>query len=75
VESGSTAAKASPIGLRPGDVIQEINREPVRNAAEAVDLSKKVKGKKVISLLVWRDHGSFYVTVDNSKNEGRGGSE
>ena len=66
VEESSSAAKATPIGLREGDVIQEINRETVRNATDAVEMSKKAKGKRV-SLLVWRGRGSFYVTVDNSK--------
>jgi serine protease Do len=71
VEEDSKAAKAAPVGLREGDVIQEINREPVRSGADAVELSKKAKGNRVL-LLVWRDHGSFYVTVDNNSKDTKG---
>ncbi|MFN7138142.1 MAG: DegQ family serine endoprotease, partial [Limisphaerales bacterium] len=41
VDPSSTAFQA---GLREGDVIQEINRKPVKNAAEAIELSQGVKG-------------------------------
>jgi len=35
-------------GLKPGDVIVSINRQPVRNANEAVALSEKVKGDQIV---------------------------
>jgi serine protease Do len=63
VDEDSNSAKA---GLRPGDVIQEINHEPVRNADDAVALSKKAKGNRVL-LLVWRDGGSYFLTVNNRR--------
>jgi serine protease Do len=66
VDEDSNAANANPTGLRHGDVILEINREPVRNADAAVALSNKAKGERVL-LLIWRDHGSFFITVDNTK--------
>ncbi len=68
VDANSNAANASPTGLRQGDVILEINREAVRNADDAVRLSKKAEGKRVL-LLIWRDRGSFYITVDNTKEK------
>ena len=48
-------------GLRPGDVIEEIDRRPVENADQAVALSEK-KGKSVL-LRVWSRGGSHYVVV------------
>jgi serine protease Do len=66
VDDDSNAANANPTGLRHGDVILEINREPVRTADSAVALSNKAKGERVL-LLIWRDRGSFFITVDNTK--------
>jgi len=63
VKPDSAAAEA---GLRPGDVIQEINRQPVKNAEDAVRLTDK-GSDKVTLLRVWRDGGSRFVVVDESK--------
>jgi serine protease Do len=54
-------------GLRPGDVILEIDRKPVNNAEEAVRLSENVKDKASILLRVWSKGGSHYLVVDESK--------
>ncbi|HWY77845.1 MAG TPA: DegQ family serine endoprotease [Verrucomicrobiae bacterium] len=53
-------------GLRPGDVIEEINRKPVQNADDAVKLSENIKDKTIL-LKVWSKGGSHYVVVDESK--------
>jgi serine protease Do len=58
-------------GLRAGDVIEEINRKPVKNADDAVKLTEHVKDK-VTLLKVYRKSpdgkgGSHYVVVDESK--------
>jgi len=63
VEENSAAYEA---GLRPGDVIQEINRKPVENADKAVELTDKVKDKRVL-LRVWSRGGSRYLVVDEAK--------
>jgi serine protease Do len=63
VDEDSNSAKA---GLRQGDVVLEINHEPVRNADGAVELSKNASGNRVL-LRVWRDGGSLPITVDNRK--------
>jgi len=63
VEPDSAAAQA---GLRRGDVIQEIDRQPVKNAEDAVGLSKKAKDRKVL-VRVWRSTGHSYIVVDESK--------
>ena len=63
VAPDSAAAEA---GLRPGDIIQEINRHPVRSADEAVRLTENPADKTTL-LRVWREGGSRYVVVDESK--------
>jgi len=71
VDENSNSAEA---GVREGDVIQEINRETVRTADDAVRLSDKAQGKRV-TLKIWRPNnggsggGSFYITVDNTKKK------
>lgn len=58
VDQGSAAAEA---GLQRGDVIQEVNRKPVHNAAE-FQQAMKLAGKNAAVLLVNRnDHTSFVV--------------
>src|SRR5438477_7721782 len=56
-------------GLRPGDVIQEIDHQRVTNAQEAIEVSKHVKTKQVLVRLWSRSRGgSDYVVVDESKS-------
>lgn len=66
VEPDSAAAAA---GLQPGDVIQEINRLPVKNADEAVKLTENPDSKKTL-LKVWSQRGSRFVVVDETGTEG-----
>jgi serine protease Do len=63
VQPDSPAAEA---GLKQGDIIQEINRHPVKTAEEAVKLTENPKDK-VTLLRVWSNGGSHYVVVDESK--------
>jgi serine protease Do len=63
VESGSASARA---GLQEGDVILELDRKRVKNAAEAVKLSEEIKGPKVLVFL-WREGVRRYLLVDESK--------
>jgi S1-C subfamily serine protease len=65
VEPDSNSAEA---GLHQGDVILEIDRHPVRNADDAVELAKQAKDKRV-GLRIWREGGSLLLSVDNSKKE------
>ena len=64
VDPNSVAFEA---GLRPGDVIQEIDRKPVKNAEEAVAMSD-LKGKSVL-LRVWSRGGSHFVVVKPSEEK------
>ncbi|MCX6923438.1 MAG: PDZ domain-containing protein [Verrucomicrobia bacterium] len=63
VQPDSPAAEA---GLKQGDIIQEINRHPVKTADEAVRLTENPKDK-ITLLRIWSNGGSHYVVVDESK--------
>jgi serine protease Do len=69
VKEDSNAADA---GLQQGDIIVEINQEPVTGADEAVKLCEKAKGQRIL-VKIWRREGSFaattYLSVDNTKRE------
>ncbi len=63
VKPESAAAEA---GLKPGDIIQEINRKPVASAHDAVQMTEHASDKTTL-LRVWREGGSRFVVVDESK--------
>ncbi len=65
VDPDSAAAKA---GVRAGDVILEINKQPVETAKQAVELTTKPKSKRTL-LLLWRENVRRYVMVDETKTE------
>ena len=65
--SGSIpSAPAFEAGLRPGDVLLEISRQKVRNAREAVELSRKLKERAL--LRVWSKGGSRFIVVSTGGN-------
>ena len=49
-------------GLRPGDVILEMERKPITNAEEAVDMSNTFQGDNIL-LRVWRKGSATYIPV------------
>ena len=55
-------------GLRNGDVITEINHQPVHNAQDAIANTTKPVGDQTL-VKVWSKGGSHYLTV-NESNEG-----
>ena len=63
VDPTSASARA---GLRPGDVILEINRQPVANADEAVQLSAEATEKKTLVKL-WSRGGTIFTVVDETE--------
>jgi serine protease Do len=56
----SAAAQA---GLRPGDVIQSINRQEVRNAGEASRLTQNARANRTL-LRVWGNSGSRFLLIE-----------
>jgi len=70
VDPNSNSAEA---GLRPGDVLLQIDQKPVQNAKDAVDLSEKAHGD-TIRLRIWsrttgRAGGTRDILVENKKQE------
>ncbi len=62
VAPDSAAARA---GIRRGDVILEINKQPVKSADEAVERSSQVESKKSLVKL-WSRGSTIFVVVDES---------
>ena len=61
---------AAAVGLQPGDVIQEINRQPVTGADDAVKLTEKTDSKKTL-LRIWNQKGTRYAIVDETTVAGK----
>ena len=57
----SPAAQA---GLRPGDVIQSINQQEIRNAAEASQVAQTAKDNHLL-LRVWSNAGSHFILIED----------
>jgi len=69
VEQDSNSAEA---GLQRGDVIVEINRQPVTDAEDAVKFCKQARGDQIL-LKIWRRDGDFagthFLSVDNANKK------
>ena len=61
IDADSPAAKA---GLREGDVIQEVNKQPVKSAKDLVAISKKLKPNEKILIRVWSQGRSSFVALE-----------
>jgi len=61
IDADSPAGKA---GLREGDVIQEVNKQPVKSAKDLVAISKKLKANEKILLRVYSQGRSGYVALE-----------
>jgi len=64
LDADSPAAKS---GLREGDVIQEVNKQPVKSAKDLLAISKKLKPNEKILMRVYSQGRSGYVALDGSK--------
>ena len=61
VDADSPSAEA---GIRVGDVVLEINREPVQNSKQAVELSEKLKKEKKVLLRVSTKGATRFIVVE-----------
>jgi serine protease Do len=59
-----TASPAAQAGLRMGDVIQEVNKQAVKNAKDLVALSNKLKPNGKILMRVYSQGRSGYVALE-----------
>ena len=55
-------------GLAPGDVIQEINHQPVRSADDAVRLTEQAETPKTL-LKLWSHGGTHFLVVDETDSK------
>ncbi len=62
-------SKAYEEGLRPGDVILDINRKPVRDAQAAIDITKKMRNSRTVLLRVWSKGGSRFLALQPSEKK------
>ena len=71
VDQDSNSAEA---GLEKGDVIVQINRQPVADAESAINLCTKATGNRIL-LKIWRRNGdmggTLYLSVDNTKKSSK----
>ena len=66
IKEGSPAAEA---GLRPGDLITEVNRLAVNNLSDYQQALQKVKKGDHLLLLIKRATGAFYAVLKPSAND------
>jgi serine protease Do len=60
VDQAGAAARA---GLRPGDVILQVNRQAVASASEASKLLQEVRSGGTALVLVWRQNQELFIPV------------
>lgn len=66
VQPGSIAADA---GLRPGDLIKEVNRQKIQNLRDYTQATRKMKKGESLLLLVKRGENTFYVVIKSGGAE------
>ena len=60
IQPGSSAAEAK---LRPGDLIQEVNRQKIQNIRDYNQALQKLKKGESLLLLIKRGKNTFYVAL------------
>jgi serine protease Do len=63
VRPGSPADEG---GIRPGDVIRELNRNPIKSANELVNSARNLKRGSTVMLKIERQGSSRFVAFDLS---------
>jgi len=60
VQPGSPADLA---GVRPGDILLSVNRQPIQSTRQAVEVIAKAKDNDSLLLLLRRDEGTFFAAL------------
>jgi S1-C subfamily serine protease len=68
IDAVTPESPAGAAGLRRGDVIQEINREPVRGTADYNNAIKAASGDDVVLFLIRRGAKTIYVVLKLKNN-------
>ena len=68
VANVNPSCAAAEAGLAPGDVIQEINRHPVRTAEDAVKLTEHAESRKTL-LKLWSHGSTHFLVVDETESK------
>ncbi|MDC4227561.1 MAG: PDZ domain-containing protein [Candidatus Manganitrophus sp.] len=63
VEGVAPGSSAEEAGLRPGDIIVEVNRKPLRNVSDYEKVISKMKKDQTVLLLVDRGGRTFFMAV------------
>jgi serine protease Do len=61
VESIARTSRAAASGLRPGDILLEINRQPIQSAQQFVQLYRRATSR--VLLLVWRQGSTLFLLL------------
>ncbi len=69
VQAGSAADEA---GLSPGNIIMQVNRQPVTTAAAFADQVRALPAGQSVLLLVWSKQGTIYLVVHPNAAGGTG---
>ena len=59
----SSAGAAAGAGIKPGDILMQVNNVEVRDAASFNALAAKLDPKKAVAVLVWRDSTTQFVVI------------
>jgi serine protease Do len=73
VENVRPASPADDAGLAPGDVILEVNRQPVTSADQFINVAHANPAGKDLLLLVWSQGNSGYRVVHPDSDKDQGG--
>ena len=64
VDSLLEKSAAAAAGIQPGDLIQEVNRQPIRDMNDYIQAIRAAKKGESLLLLIGRGEGSLFVVLN-----------